>query len=299
MPLDGQLTETLTNTLDKVSDVTGAKHVSRLADQARDYLYAHAAQFVGGTVVFVIGIVVTGWLAKGLARVLEKRENLEPPERLLIVMVARILMFGLTLMIALDVAGYPITAMLAGFGALAVGVGFAMQGLLSNIIAGLTLIFTKPFLVGEYIEILGTQGQVTHVNIISTSLVQLDHSRVVIPNHKIIGEVLRNFGTVRQVCLLVGIGYKTDVKQARELAQQTLAANRRVLREPEPIITVSALRESTLGFSIKFWVNVADYELAEGELNETIVECFHRNKIEMPYPRREVHIVNPRALSHE
>ena len=93
-----------------------------------------------------------------MSRVLWDGASLDPPERLLIVLVVRILLLGLTVMVALDVCGYPISAVIAGLGVLGVGVGFAMQGLFGNIIAGVTLIFTKPFRVGEYIEILGVQG---------------------------------------------------------------------------------------------------------------------------------------------
>jgi small conductance mechanosensitive channel len=282
----------MTNALEKVSNATGAEKVGDLADQVTRYLAQHSAQLIGGTIVLAIGIVVTGWVAQALARALEKRQNLERPERLLIIVVVRLLMLGLTLIVALDVCGYPIGAVIAGGSVLAVGIGFAMQGLLSNIIAGLTLIFTKPFRVGEYVEILGAQGLVVHIDIISTTLLQIDHSKVVIPNHKIVGEVLHNFGGVRQLNLSVGVGYQTDLKRARELAAGVLAQSKRVLTEPAPIVAVGALRDSAIAISIKFWVNVADYEHAEGEVNEGIVECFRLHQIEIPFPHREIRIIN-------
>jgi small conductance mechanosensitive channel len=295
MPLLADIAGNLTNTLDTVSDVTGAKQVGKLANKATDYLAEHSAQLIGGTIVLVIGIVVAGWIARAMAHALEKRQTLEPPERLLIIVVARLLMLGLTVTVALDVCGYPIGAVIGGLSVLAVGVGFAMQGLLGNIIAGLTLIFTKPFRVGEYIEILGTQGMVTHIDIVSTTMRQLDHSKVVIPNHKIVGEVLHNFGTVRQLNLAVGVGYQTDLKQARDLAAKVLVDHKHVLQKPEPMVAVGALRDSAIALSIKFWVRVHDYEIAEGEINEAIIECFRQNKIELPYPQRDVRIVNSPA----
>ena len=176
MALPDGLTQQVTNTLDAVSDVTGAKRVSKLADKATSYLADHAAQFVSGIIILVIGIVVTGWVARALSRLLE-RKKLEPPERLLIVVVVRVLMIGLTVMVVSDACGYSIGAVLASLGVLAVGIGFALQGLLANIIAGMTLIFTRPFLVGEYIEILGAQGLVTHIDIVSTTLIQIDDGK--------------------------------------------------------------------------------------------------------------------------
>ena len=145
MPLLADITETMTNALGTVSHVTGAEKVGVLADKATNYLAQHSAQLVGGTVVLAIGVVVTGWTARGLARLLERRHTLEPPERLLILAVLRLLMIGLTILVALDVCGYPVGAVITGCTALAVGVGLAIQGLMGNIIAGLTLIFTRHF----------------------------------------------------------------------------------------------------------------------------------------------------------
>jgi small conductance mechanosensitive channel len=181
--------------------------------------------------------------------------------------------------------------------------GFAMQGLFGNIIAGVTLIFTKPFRVGEYIEILGVQGLVSHMDILSTTLLHTDQSKVVIPNHKIIGEVLHNLGAVRQINLLVGVGYQTDLKKARDLVVQILTRNQRILPNPEPIVAVDALRDSAIALSVKSWVKVADYEPAEGEIYEAIVESFRRHQIELPFPRRDIHVIDastPRkSSSHE
>lgn len=291
MALPDDLAKQVTNTLDTVTDVTGTKRVTVLASKATTYLLDHAAQFIGATCVMVIGIVVTGWVARGLMRYLERRK-FEPPESLLIIVVVRVLLIGLTILTAWDVCGYSISAVIAGSGALVVGAGLALQGLLGNIIAGMTLIFTKPFRVGEYIEILGSQGLVTHIDIISTTIVQMDHSKIVIPNHKIAGEVLRNFGSIRQVNVSIGIGYQSDLKNAMELAHQALAKNPRVLHKPAPIITIGALRDSAVALSIKSWVKAGDIELAEGELNEAILENFRQNKIEIPFPRRDIYVVN-------
>ena len=123
-------------------------------------------------------------------------------------------------------------------------------------------------------------------------MMQLDHSKAVIPNHKIVGEVLHNYGTVRQIHLTVGVGYRTDLKHARELAGRVLARSKVVLTKPEPLVTVGALKDSAVAMSIKFWVKVSDYEMAEGELNEAMLDCFRRHQIELPFPQRDIHIVN-------
>jgi small conductance mechanosensitive channel len=296
MPLAADIAQSLTNALGKVSDATGTGRVTDLAGKASNYLADHSRQFIAGTIVVVIGIVASSWIARALSWLLERR-NLDPPERLLIIMVARLLLLGLTVMAALDVCGFKLGAVIAGVGVLSVGVGFAMQGLLGNIIAGATLIFTKPFRVGEYIEILGVQGLVSHMDILSTTLMHTDQSKVVIPNHKIMGEILHNIGSTRQIRLSIGVGYRTDLPRARELILQVLGASPRVVPTPKPMVGVEALRESAIALFVRFWVKVGDYELAEAELYEAIVECFRRHQVEIPYPRHEIHLIQPSTAS--
>ena len=129
-----------------------------------------------------------------------------------------------------DTDGNRYIDLITGIGVLGVGLGFGMQGLLSNMVAGLTIIFTRPFRVGDYIELLGVQGAVVHIDIVSTTLAHLDYSKLIIPNHKIIGEILHNFGAVRQLTLTVGVGYQTDLKRACDLVAAVLERLPRVVR---------------------------------------------------------------------
>ena len=109
-----------------------------------------------------------------------------------------------------------------------------MQGVLSNVVAGLTIIFTKPFRVGEYVELASVQGQVQTIELFSTTLLHADMSRVVVPNRKIVGEILHNYGTIRQLNLTVGIGYGSDIPRVMALLQAIVATNPRVLKTPLP-----------------------------------------------------------------
>ena len=158
----------------------------------------------------VVGFIVAGWIGKLLNRWLE-RKAMEPPMRKLLVRILRLLIFALALVVALGTAGMDVTALIAGVGVAGVGIGLAMQGILSNLMAGLTIIFTKPFRFGEYIEIAGVQGQVTSIELFTTTLLHADHSQVIIPNRKIVGEILHNYGHIRQLDLNVGVGYGTNI----------------------------------------------------------------------------------------
>jgi small conductance mechanosensitive channel len=258
---------------------------------AIDYLERHSPEYAMCLAVLVVGYFMTRWVGLAVTHALE-RQALEPPVRQLMVRVTRLLVFGLFVVIALGAAGFNVLTLVAGIGVVGVGVGFAMQGLLSNIVAGLAIIFTKPFRVGEYIEILGVQGQVLQIELVSTTLEHTDASLVVIPNHKIMGEILHNYKTTRQISLAVGVGYTTDLANAQAVIAGLLAANPRVLKNPAPTVTIETLGDSAITISIKPWVKLADVGPAQLELNAAIVNEFRANAIDIPFPQREIRVIN-------
>jgi len=177
--------------------------MSDIQKEVLRFLTEYGFRIIGAIIILVAGALLARWLG----RVTDQwftRKQVDPPIKMLAVRVIRVLAFGLALVLALDKCGVPITPMVAGIGVAGVGIGLATQGVLSNIVAGLTIIFTKPFRVGQYIEIAGVQGLVTSVELFTTTLLHPDQSRVVIPNRKIVGEILHNYGTVRQLDLSVG-----------------------------------------------------------------------------------------------
>jgi small conductance mechanosensitive channel len=283
---------TVTNVVETVSAVTGASRLSRLADRACDYLLARADRLIPAALLLIIGFAAARWIGNIISRALEK-QNLDPPVRLLLVRLSRLLIFGLALTCALEVAQFQMTALITGIGVLGVGLGFGMQGLLSNMVAGLTIIFTRPFRVGDYIELLGVQGAVVHIDIVSTTLAHLDYSKLIIPNHKIIGEILHNFGAVRQLTLTVGVGYQTDLKRACDLIAAVLERHPRVLRDPKPMVLIRALQDSSIVINAHPWVKLDDYLFAQSELNQAIVDALRENQIDIPFPQREIRILPP------
>ncbi|HMF52042.1 MAG TPA: mechanosensitive ion channel domain-containing protein, partial [Candidatus Saccharimonadales bacterium] len=158
-------------------------------------------------------------------------------------------------------------------------------------IAGLSIIFTKPYRVGEYIELLGVHGQVVTVELFSTTLMQLDQSRVVIPNHKVVGEILHNYGVIRQIELKVGVAYGVNLDAVLGVAKEVVAASPKVLKEPAPLIGISELADSSVTHSIQPWVAIADMISARAQLYQAIIEQFRASKIDMPFPQREVRLL--------
>ncbi len=257
------------------------------------FITVHSAP-ISAAIFLIAGLMVCRVVGNAISRALEKK-GLEPPLRMLIVRVSYVVIFGLALMVALETLGFKMMPLIAGLGVAGVGVGFALQGVLGNIFAGLTIIFTKPFRVGEYVAIVGVEGVVTQIELISTTLLHADASRVVIPNHKIMGEILHNYGTVRQVDLSIGVGYTSDLNKVRAVVMEALQNNPKILRDPAPAIAVGAFNDSSILIAIKPWVKLADFGSVQTELNQSIIERFRTAQIEVPFPQREVRILNPSA----
>ncbi|MGA2280715.1 MAG: mechanosensitive ion channel domain-containing protein [Verrucomicrobiota bacterium] len=263
-------------------------------DKLIEYVISHSGALLSALVVVVIGFIVARWIGKLLDRWLTSKA-MEPPMRKLLVRIVRLLIFAMALVVALGTAGMDVTALIAGVGVAGLGIGLAMQGILSNLMAGLTIIFTKPFRFGEYIEIAGVQGQVTSIELFTTTLLHADHSQVIIPNRKIVGEILHNYGHIRQLDLSVGVAYNTNISGALVIVRGVLTRNTRVLKEPAPVVGVTMLADSSISVAIKPWTAVADYGPAQAEIYQAIVEQFRANKIEIPFPQREVRMLGAAA----
>ena len=261
------------------------------------YLADYGFAIIGALIILAVGVIAARWLGRVFGDWLEKK--VEPPIKVLAVRVVRLIVFALAVVLALDKLHVPIAPMVAGIGVAGVGIGLATQGVLSNVVAGLTIIFTKPFRVGQYIELLGVEGQVQAIELFTTTLLHADQSRVVIPNRKIVGEVLHNYGTIRQLNISVGVSYDSDINQVLAAINEVLGKNPRLLKEPAPAVGVTALGDSSVNIAIKPWASVADFGAASGEITQEILRAFREKKIEMPFPQHEVRLLNGRSESNE
>jgi small conductance mechanosensitive channel len=263
-------------------------NVMNVKDMTLGLVVTYGFQVLGAFAILAVGFVAARWLG-GLA---DQRfqKHMEPPMRLLFVRAIKGLVMAMAVVVALDKFGFSIAPLVAGIGVAGVGVGFAMQGVLGNLVAGLTIIFTKPFRVGEHIEILNEKGDVESITLSSTILVHPDRSRVIIPNRKIVGEVLHNFGTMRQLHLAVYVPHTADLDQVLEAARQVARTNTRVLEDPAPSLGVGAVEAHGIKIAVDPWVRVVDVAPAEAELYRALVETFRSRQIGVPANAYEVRL---------
>jgi small conductance mechanosensitive channel len=272
----------ITQPLDKVAAIT---------TDATDLAIRFGPSLAVAIAILAVGWFVGAWLGRATDRMMQRTE-VDVTARLLLVRIVRIVVLVLFLIMALQNLGVELLPLLAGLGVAGVGVTLAMQGVLSNVAAGLTIILTRPFKVGDYISIAGEEGCVEEINLFSTRLSHADLSRVVIPNRKIAGEILHNYGQIRQLDLMVGVAYDTDLARALRLINGVLAGNAALLKDPAPVVQIARLAESSIAIAVKPWVTLSDYGAAQGAVNMAIVEALQRDGITLPFPRRDIRILS-------
>jgi len=257
---------------------------------AIEFLTQYGFQIIGAFIILAAGWllarIVGGWIDRYLTT-----KGMEPPLRMLICRAVKALFFGFTFVLALDKFGVQVAPLVAGIGVAGVGIGLAMQGVLSNVVAGLSIIFTKPFRVGEWVELLGVHGKVVSIELFNTTLQHPDLSKVVIPNRKIVGEILHNYGDLRQLDLTVGVAYASDLDRALAAVREVLADHPMALKDPAPVIGIGSLADSAINLCIKPWVKVDDYGIAHREIYKQVVEKFRAKEVEIPYPQREIRLL--------
>lgn len=240
--------------------------------------------------ILLAGNFVGRWVGRMMTGLLLKLD-LDVTLRILLVRMARIVVLGLFAILALQNLGVELLPLIAGLGVAGAGLALAMQGVLSNLAAGLTIIFTRPFRVGEYISIAGEEGQVEVISLFNTILSHPDLSRVIIPNRKIAGEILHNYGQIRQLNVSVGVAYDTDLSTALSRINALLAANPKVLSEPAPLVQVATLADSSVSIGIRPWVSVQDFPTAAGDINKAVLDSFRADGIVIPFPQREIRLL--------
>jgi small conductance mechanosensitive channel len=268
--------------------------LDRVSSMALELALQYAPRAFTALVILVVGYYAGRWASRALMRALS-RVQLDAPVRSLLGRFAHLAVLLLFALMALQNLGVELLPLVAGLGIAGAGIALALQGVLGNLVAGMTILLTRPFRVGDYISIVNEEGVVQDITLFNTTLQHADLSRVVIPNRKIVGEILHNFGQLRQLGIEVGVAYDTDLAAAGEAIRAVLGANPRVLSEPAPRVGVARLADSAIVMIVAPWVRVPDFGPANIEVSQAIVEAFRSRGITIPFPQREVRVLSTTA----
>jgi small conductance mechanosensitive channel len=241
--------------------------------------------------IFYIGKKVVGIVVGVLQRLMRKQAT----DEILVGFVSAIVRWVLLLFVviaALSQLGIDTTSLIALLGAAGLAIGLSLQSSLSNFAAGVMLIVFRPFTKGDFIEAGGAMGVVDKISIFTTILTTTDNKEVIIPNGAIMGGNITNFSArpTRRVDMVFGISYDDDIRKAKALLEEIIAADERILAEPAPVITLSELAESSVNFVVRPWVNSADYWAVLWDTTESVKLKFDEAGISIPYPQMDVHL---------
>ena len=262
-----------------------------VAAMADTYVIPWAINLALALAIFIVGRIVV----RVLSGVLVKFLNKSGMDEILVNFVASITRTILLLVVviaALNQLGVDTTSLIALVGAAGLAVGLALQNSLQNFAAGVMLIIFRPFKAGDFVEVAGTAGVVEMIGIFSSTLRTGDNREMIIPNGAIYGGTITNYSAraTRRVDMVFGVGYDDDLKKAKELLNQIISADDRVLAEPAPVIAVSELADSSVNFVVRPWVNSADYWAVLWDTTEKVKLEFDANGLSIPYPQMDVHL---------
>ena len=206
-------------------------------------------------------------------------------------MIGRVVMiFGF--IVVLGQLGINLGPILAGFGIAGFVIGFALQDTLSNFAAGAMILTYQPYDVGDFVEAAGITGKVRDMNLVSTRILTVDHQTLIVPNSKIWGDVIRNVTAqpTRRIDMVFGISYEDEIPKAEQVLKEIVGAHDKILDDPEPIIKVHTLNDSSVDFVVRPWSKTDDYWDVYWDITREVKLRFDREGISIPYPQRDVHL---------
>lgn len=242
---------------------------------------------VGAAVaIFIVTLWVAKWVKSRIIHLGYKYEKLDDSLFLFLGKVARVLViiFGGT--IILNKFGVQTTSIIALLGAAGLAVGLALQGTLSNFAAGIMLIVFRPFEKGDYVSVGGSAGTVKEISIFTTELATPDNVQIIVPNGRIWGAAITNYSAydTRRVDFVFGVSYSSDLKVAEDILLGIIAKDNRIHGDPEPLVKVGNLNDSSVDFTVRVWCNRGDYGAIKFDMTRSVKEAFDKGGIEIPFP---------------
>ena len=264
-----------------------------VAAQALIWLRENLIHLAGAVAVLVIGVIVARLLSRWADRALNNAERLEPTVAKFLSNIIRYVLWVVVAITVLTQFGVQTTSIIAALGGLALAVGLALQGTLSNVAAGVMILLQRPFRVGETITAGTVNGTVQAIGLFTTEVLQLDGLYVMVPNNELWNKPIVNFSRMptRRFELLIGIAYSDNIEEARKELLALAQADIRVLDEPEPVVFVASLADSAVTIGMRVWCKTEDHLGLSWALTEAAKTRFAEVGLTIPFPQREVRTI--------
>lgn len=256
-----------------------------------DYALPWGIKIALALIIFIIGRMAVAVVIKMVRKVLQARGM----DDILVSFLTSILRWVLLLFViiaALSQLGVDTTSLVALLGAAGLAIGLSLQSSLSNFASGVMLIIFRPFAKGDFVEAGGASGVIEQISIFTTTMRTPDNKEVIVPNGAIIDNNITNYSArdTRRIDMVFGIGYDDDIRKAKALLEEIVAADERVLAEPAPVIAVSELADSSVNFVVRPWAKTSDYWAVQWDTTEAVKLRFDEAGISIPYPQMDIHV---------
>ncbi len=258
-----------------------------------DMLAAYALDILGAVAIIVVGWIAANWLQKMVRRTLDRSRLIDSTLKPFLASLVRYAVLVFVVIAVLAQFGVQTTSIIALLGAAGLAVGLALQGTLSNIAAGVMLLFLRPFKVGDYIDADGIAGTVDAIGLFICEMHTFDGVYISVPNATVWNRTIKNYSRLpsRRVDVTVGISYGDNVEKAMAVLKDLIASDGRTLADPAPEVMVTALADSSVNINMRCWVNASDYWTMLFDLNKNAKLRLDAEGITIPFPQRDVHIV--------
>ena len=265
--------------------------VEKVVNIIVDFFVRYSFQVAGAIIVLLAGWIVARVIASFLLRFFE-RKNFDITLSKFIASTGKVIVLGFAILVAFGKFGISVAPFIAALAALAFGASFAIQGPLSNYGAGLVIILTRSFVVGNTIKVAGVSGVVEEIKLGATILTDEDGVKITIPNKHVVGEILHNSQECRIIEEVVGISYDSDPEAAIRITKETLSELVEVVKEPPPQVGIQKFNDSSIDIGFRYWVRSKTYFQTLYSVNLAVYTHLKNGGVEIPFPQRDVHIVS-------
>lgn len=255
------------------------------------WVSAYSLNIIGAILIFIVG----KWLSRRIANLLSKLLQKNNVDQTLVNFLSNLTYYSLIVLVVVAAAGrlgINTTSFLTIIGAAGLAVGLALKDSLANFAAGVMLVLFRPFTIGDVVSTAGITAKVESINIFNTHFCSPDNQLIIVPNGKIINDIITNINikATRRIDLVVGISYSDDMAKTREILAGLAKADSRVLTDPAPTIAVAELADSSVNLVFRPWVKTADYWDVRFDLTEKIKNALDEAGISIPFPQQDVHL---------
>ena len=258
-----------------------------------DKIIGFLPSLIGAIIVLFVGVWICRLIRKFVRRLMAAR-SVDITIQNFVNELLRWVLYIILFLTVIQKVGVPVSSFLGALAAAGVAIGLALQGSLSNFAGGIMLLILKPFRIGDSIEAKGHIGTVERIGMFYTTIIKFGNERVIIPNGALFSDNIINYSQnpTRRDNIIVGIGYGSDLKKAKEILYSLTQSCPTALQDPAPVVYVNELADSSVNFTVRVWSKTEHYWDTHFYLIEQIKLTFDKEGIEIPFPQRDVHIIS-------